>query len=54
MYDGLLDVRRIPRAAGQAGVKIAVSRDAQSTREFGLIYYGIDQTPRAAWKKLPC
>jgi DNA polymerase (family 10) len=35
------------RAANQAGVKIAVSTDAHSTREFGTIRYGIDQARRA-------
>jgi DNA polymerase (family 10) len=35
------------RAAVQAGVKIAVSTDAHSTREFGLIRYGLDQARRA-------
>jgi DNA polymerase (family 10) len=35
------------RAAAQAGVKMAVSTDAHSTREFGLIRCGIDQARRA-------
>ena len=33
--------------ARQAGVKIAISTDAHSTREFDLIRYGIDQARRA-------
>jgi DNA polymerase (family X) len=32
-------------------VKIAVSTDAHSTREFGLIRYGIDQARRAGLEK---
>jgi DNA polymerase (family X) len=36
------------RVAGEAGVKIAVSTDAHSTREFGTVRYGIDQARRAA------
>jgi DNA polymerase (family 10) len=51
------------RAAATAGVKIAISTDAHSTREFGRIRYGIDQARRAGleqsdvlnclpWKKL--
>jgi DNA polymerase (family 10) len=39
------------RAAARAGVKIAVSTDAHSTREFGLIRYGIDQARRAGLEK---
>ena len=35
------------RSAAQAGVKIAVSTDAHSTRELGLIRYGLDQARRA-------
>lgn len=35
------------RTAMQAGVKIAVSTDAHSTREFGLVRYGLDQARRA-------
>jgi DNA polymerase (family 10) len=35
------------RLANQAGVKIAVSTDAHSTREFSTIRYGIDQARRA-------
>lgn len=35
------------RAARQAGVKIAVTTDAHSTREFGTIQRGIDQARRA-------
>jgi DNA polymerase (family 10) len=34
-----------------AGVKIAVSTDAHSTREFELIRYGIDQARRAGLEK---
>jgi DNA polymerase (family X) len=39
------------RAAAQAGVKIAVSTDAHSTREFDLIRYGLDQARRAGLTK---
>jgi DNA polymerase (family 10) len=39
------------RAAAQAGVKIAVSTDAHSTREFSLVRYGIDQARRAGLEK---
>lgn len=35
------------RLAAQAGVKIAISTDAHSTREYDLIRYGIDQARRA-------
>src|SRR5262249_23583627 len=35
------------RAALQAGVKLAISTDAHSTREFGLARYGIGQARRA-------
>ena len=35
------------RAAVQAGIRIAVSTDAHSTREFGLVRYGLDQARRA-------
>jgi DNA polymerase (family 10) len=35
------------RLANEAGVKIAVSTDAHSTREFGVVRYGIDQARRA-------
>jgi DNA polymerase (family 10) len=35
------------RLANAAGVKIAVSTDAHSTREFGTVRYGIDQARRA-------
>jgi DNA polymerase (family 10) len=35
------------RLAKDAGVRIAVSTDAHSTREFGLVRYGIDQARRA-------
>ena len=51
------------RAAARAGVQIAISTDAHSTREFQLIRYGLDQARRAgltkndvlncfAWEKL--
>jgi DNA polymerase (family 10) len=33
--------------ANEAGVKIALSTDAHSTREFGTVRYGIDQARRA-------
>ena len=39
------------RRAALAGVKIAVSTDAHSTREFGLVRYGIDQARRAGLEK---
>jgi len=39
------------RAAAMAGVKIAISTDAHSTREFGLVRYGIDQARRAGLEK---
>lgn len=35
------------RSANQAGVKIAVTTDAHSTREFGTVRHGIDQARRA-------
>jgi DNA polymerase (family 10) len=35
------------RLASEAGVKIAISTDAHSTREFGTVRYGIDQARRA-------
>ena len=35
------------RLASEAGVKIAISTDAQSTREFGAVRYGIEQARRA-------
>jgi DNA polymerase (family 10) len=35
------------RLAREAGVKIAISTDAHSTREFGTVKYGIDQARRA-------
>jgi DNA polymerase (family 10) len=35
------------RLANQAGVKIAISTDAHSTREFGMVRNGIDQARRA-------
>ena len=36
------------RLASEAGVKIAISTDAHSTREFGTVQRGIDQARRAA------
>jgi DNA polymerase (family 10) len=39
------------RAALAAGVKIAVSTDAHSTREFGLVRYGLGQARRAGATK---
>jgi DNA polymerase (family 10) len=39
------------RAAAREGVKIAVSTDAHSKREFGLVRYGIDQARRAGLEK---
>jgi DNA polymerase (family 10) len=39
------------RAAVEAGVKIAISTDAHSTREFGLVRYGMDQARRAGLTK---
>jgi DNA polymerase (family 10) len=39
------------KLAAQAGVKIAVSTDAHSTREYDLIRYGIDQARRAGLGK---
>ena len=39
------------RTVAAAGVKIAVSTDAHSTREFGLVRYGIDQARRAGLEK---
>jgi len=39
------------RLAAQAGVKIAISTDAHSTREYDLIRYGIDQARRAGLGK---
>jgi DNA polymerase (family 10) len=39
------------RSANSAGVKIGVSTDAHSTREFRLIKYGIDQARRAGLEK---
>ena len=35
------------RLASEAGVKIAISTDAHSTREFGVVRYGIDEARRA-------
>ena len=37
--------------AAAAGVKIAVSTDAHSTREFGLVRYGMGQARRAGLDK---
>ena len=39
------------REAGSAGIKIAVSTDAHSTREFGLVRFGVDQARRAGLEK---
>ena len=39
------------RAAAQSGVRIAISTDAHSMREFGLIRYGLDQARRAGLTK---
>ncbi len=39
------------RLAAMAGVKLAASTDAHSTREFDLIRYGIDQARRAGLEK---
>jgi DNA polymerase (family 10) len=39
------------RLANAAGIKIAVSTDAHSTRELGFIRYGIDQARRAGLQK---
>jgi DNA polymerase (family 10) len=39
------------RLAAMAGVKIAISTDAHSTREFHLIRYGVDQARRAGLDK---
>jgi DNA polymerase (family 10) len=39
------------RLASAAGVKIAVSTDAHSTRELGTVRYGIDQARRAGLEK---
>jgi DNA polymerase (family 10) len=35
------------RLANEAGVKIAITTDAHSTREFGTVRYGVDQARRA-------
>jgi len=35
------------RVASEGGVKIAISADAHSTREFGTVRYGIEQARRA-------
>ena len=39
------------RAAALAAVRIAVSTDAHSTQEFGLVRYGVDQARRAGLEK---
>jgi DNA polymerase (family 10) len=39
------------RAAAQAGVNIAVSTDAHSSGEFGLVRYGIDEARRAGLER---
>jgi DNA polymerase (family 10) len=39
------------RLAASAGIKIAVSTDAHSTREFALVRYGIDQARRGGLEK---
>jgi DNA polymerase (family 10) len=39
------------RAAVHGGAKLAVSTDAHSTREFGLVRYGLDQARRAGLTK---
>jgi DNA polymerase (family X) len=39
------------RVANAAGVKVAISTDAHSTREFGNVRYGIDQARRAGLEK---
>ncbi len=39
------------RAAVQGGAKVAVSTDAHSTREFGLVRYGLNQARRAGMTK---
>jgi histidinol phosphatase-like PHP family hydrolase len=39
------------RMANCAGLKVAVSTDAHSTREFGTVRYGIDQARRAGLEK---
>jgi hypothetical protein len=36
------------RLANEAGVKIAISANVHSTREFGTVRYGIDPARRAA------
>jgi DNA polymerase (family 10) len=40
------------RLAREAGVQIAVSTDAHSVREFGLVRYGLDQARRAGFEAL--
>jgi DNA polymerase (family 10) len=39
------------RLARQAGVKVAITTDAHSTREFGYLRYGVDQARRAGLAK---
>jgi DNA polymerase (family X) len=39
------------RDTARAGVKIVVSTDAHSTRELGLVRYGLDQARRAGLTK---
>jgi DNA polymerase (family 10) len=39
------------RLANAAGIKIAVSTDAHSTRELGFVRYGIDHARRAGLEK---
>ena len=39
------------RAAAMAGIKIAISTDAHSTREFDFVRYGADQARRAGLEK---
>jgi DNA polymerase (family 10) len=39
------------RLAREAGVRIAVTTDAHSTRELGYIQYGVDQARRAGLEK---
>jgi DNA polymerase (family 10) len=39
------------RQAGSAGIMIAISTDAHSTHEFGLVRFGVDQARRAGLEK---
>jgi DNA polymerase (family 10) len=39
------------RLAREAGVKVAVTTDAHSTRELGYLQYGVDQARRAGLEK---